>query len=81
MDGPYRLTKYGAKDRKKGHYYYYYFKGELELRVCTGQGPNGQRLINKEKIIEKGNHSELIKLKGRYFELYNMQINPEMSIK
>lgn len=37
--------------------------------------------INKGKIIEKGNHSELIKLKGRYFELYNMQINPEMSIK
>jgi ATP-binding cassette subfamily B protein len=37
--------------------------------------------INNGKIIERGNHSELIKLKGRYFELYNMQINPEMSIK
>jgi ATP-binding cassette, subfamily B, multidrug efflux pump len=37
--------------------------------------------INNGKIIERGNHSELVKLKGRYSELYNMQINPEMSIK
>ena len=37
--------------------------------------------LNNGEIIERGNHSELVKLKGRYFELYNMQINPEMSIK
>ena len=54
MDGPYRLTtRKTAKDRIKGHYYYYYFKGELELRVCTGHGPNGQRLRNKEKIAAR----------------------------
>ena len=37
--------------------------------------------LNNGEIIERGNHSELVKLKGRYYELYNMQINPEMSIK
>ena len=37
--------------------------------------------LNNGEIIERGSHAELVKLKGRYYELYNMQINPEMSIK
>ena len=36
--------------------------------------------LNNGRIIERGTHSELIKLKGRYCELYNMQINPEKVI-
>ena len=37
--------------------------------------------LNNGEIIERGSHAELVKLKGRYYELYNMQINPEMSVK
>ena len=36
--------------------------------------------LNNGRIIERGTHSELIRLKGRYCELYNMQINPEKVI-
>ena len=42
MDGPYYLTKYGSKNRIKGHWYYFYSKGELELRYCI----NGKTLKN-----------------------------------
>ena len=36
--------------------------------------------LDSGEIIERGNHAQLIKLKGRYSELYNMQINPELKV-
>ena len=36
--------------------------------------------LDNGEIIERGNHAELIKKNGRYSELYNMQINPELKV-
>ena len=36
--------------------------------------------LDSGKIIERGSHNELMKQKGRYSELYNMQINPELKV-
>jgi ATP-binding cassette subfamily B protein len=36
--------------------------------------------LDKGKIIERGNHKELMNKKGYYSELYNMQINPELKV-
>lgn len=36
--------------------------------------------LDSGEIIERGNHAQLIKLNGRYSELYNMQINPELKV-
>ncbi|MBA47184.1 MAG: multidrug ABC transporter [Dehalococcoidia bacterium] len=36
--------------------------------------------LDSGEIVERGNHNELIKLNGRYSELYNMQINPELKV-
>ena len=36
--------------------------------------------LDSGEIVERGSHNELIKLNGRYSELYNMQINPELKV-
>jgi len=36
--------------------------------------------LDNGEIIERGNHTELVKKNGRYSELYNMQINPELKV-
>ena len=36
-------------------------------------------VIEKGKIIESGNHSELIRKRGQYYSLYNLQF-PDMDI-
>lgn len=36
--------------------------------------------LDRGKIIERGNHKELMDKKGYYSELYNMQINPELKV-
>ena len=37
--------------------------------------------LDKGTILERGNHKELIKLNGKYANLYKMQINPELRVK
>ena len=34
-------------------------------------------VLSHGKIIEEGNHAELLEKKGRYFELYRMQFEKE----
>ncbi len=36
--------------------------------------------LDRGKIIERGNHKELMNKKSYYSELYNMQINPELKV-
>ena len=36
--------------------------------------------LDNGEIIERGSHTELVKKNGRYSELYNMQINPELKV-
>ena len=36
--------------------------------------------LDNGTILERGNHNELIKLDGRYANLYKMQINPELKV-
>ena len=36
--------------------------------------------LDKGTILERGNHNELIKLDGKYANLYKMQINPELKV-
>tara|TARA_B100000945_G_scaffold25332_2_gene17704 strand:- start:17159 stop:18913 length:1755 start_codon:yes stop_codon:yes gene_type:complete len=36
--------------------------------------------LDNGEIIERGSHIELVKKNGRYSELYNMQINPELKV-
>ncbi len=38
-------------------------------------------VIDNGRIIEKGNHDNLLKKKGEYFELYNQQLEKESSMK
>jgi ABC-type multidrug transport system fused ATPase/permease subunit len=37
--------------------------------------------LDKGTILERGNHRELIKLNGKYANLYKMQINPELRVR
>ena len=37
--------------------------------------------LDKGTILERGSHKELIKLNGKYANLYKMQINPELRVK
>ena len=36
--------------------------------------------LDNGEIIERGSHTELVQKNGRYSELYNMQINPELKV-
>ena len=46
-------------------------------RLSTIQHADNIILLSKGKIIEQGNHQELLKLHGRYYQLYTLQFNKE----
>ena len=46
-------------------------------RLSTIQHSDNIILLSKGKIIEQGNHQELLKLHGRYYQLYTLQFNKE----
>lgn len=49
-------------------------------RLSTIKGANRILVIRDGKIVESGNHSELIKLKGYYYNLYTNQFVEEKSM-
>ncbi len=46
-------------------------------RLSTIQHSDNIILLSKGRIIEQGNHQELLKLHGRYYQLYTLQFNKE----
>ncbi len=46
-------------------------------RLSTIQHADNIILLSKGKIIEQGNHQELLRLKGRYYSLYTLQFNKQ----
>ena len=46
-------------------------------RLSTIQHSDNIILLSQGEIIEQGNHQELLKLKGRYHQLYTLQYNKE----
>ena len=46
-------------------------------RLSTIQHADNIILLSHGKILEQGNHQELLKQKGRYYGLYNLQFNKE----
>ena len=44
-------------------------------RLSTIQNANKIVVLQNGRIIEVGTHSELMRLKGHYFNLFNLQIN------
>ena len=46
-------------------------------RLSTIQHADNIILLSHGKILEQGNHQELLKLKGRYYGLYNLQYSKE----
>ena len=46
-------------------------------RLSTIQHSDNIILLSKGKIIEQGSHQELLKLHGRYYQLYTLQFNKE----
>ena len=46
-------------------------------RLSTIQHSDNIILLNKGTIVEQGNHQELLKLHGRYYQLYTLQFNKE----
>ena len=42
-------------------------------RLSTIQHADNIILLSKGKIVEQGNHQELLHLKGRYHQLYTLQ--------
>ena len=46
-------------------------------RLSTIQHADNIILLSKGKIMEQGNHQELLKLHGRYYQLYTLQFNKE----
>ena len=46
-------------------------------RLSTIQHSDNIILLSKGEIIEQGNHQELLKLKGRYHQLYTLQFNKQ----
>jgi ATP-binding cassette subfamily B protein len=46
-------------------------------RLSTIQHSDNIILLSKGKIIEQGNHQELLKLHGRYHQLYTLQFTKE----
>lgn len=50
-------------------------------RLSTIQHADKILVLDGGRIIEQGNHKELLANKGRYYELYNLQYNKERLIK
>mgnify|MGYP004633079887 FL=1 len=50
-------------------------------RLSTIQHANNIIVLSHGKIIEQGNHQELLKLKGRYYQLYKLQFSKEQLLK
>ena len=46
-------------------------------RLSTIQHADNIILLSKGKIIEQGNHQELLHLKGRYYQLYSIQLQKQ----
>ncbi len=46
-------------------------------RLSTIQHSDNIILLSKGQIIEQGNHQELLKQKGRYYQLYTLQYNKQ----
>ena len=46
-------------------------------RLSTIQHSDNIILLSKGEIVEQGNHQELLKLKGRYHQLYTLQFNKQ----
>ena len=46
-------------------------------RLSTIQHADNIILLSKGKIIEQGNHQELLRLKGRYYQLYTIQLQKQ----
>ncbi|MBP1576348.1 MAG: ABC transporter ATP-binding protein [Oscillospiraceae bacterium] len=46
-------------------------------RLSTIQHADNIILLSKGKIVEQGNHQELLRLKGRYYQLYSLQFNKQ----
>ena len=46
-------------------------------RLSTIQHANNIIVLSHGEIIEQGNHQELLKLKGHYYNLYNIQLDKE----
>ena len=46
-------------------------------RLSTIQHADNIILLSKGKIIEQGNHQQLLKLKGKYHHLYTLQYNKQ----
>ena len=46
-------------------------------RLSTIQHADNIILLSKGKIVEQGNHQELLHLKGKYYQLYTLQYNKQ----
>ena len=46
-------------------------------RLSTIQHSDNIILLSKGKIVEQGNHQELLRRKGRYYQLYTLQFNKQ----
>jgi ABC-type multidrug transport system fused ATPase/permease subunit len=47
----------------------------ISPRVSSIKGADKILILDGGKIIESGSHDELIKLQGKYFNLYELQKN------
>ena len=50
-------------------------------RLSTIQHADNIIVLSDGKIVEQGNHHELLRRKGRYYELYTLQFNKEELMK
>ena len=46
-------------------------------RLSTIQHADNIILLSKGKILEQGNHQQLLQQKGRYYQLYTLQYQKE----
>ncbi|MBQ5842283.1 MAG: ATP-binding cassette domain-containing protein, partial [Clostridia bacterium] len=47
-------------------------------RLSTIQHADNIILLSKGQIVEQGNHQELLKQKGKYYQLYTLQYNKQL---
>ena len=69
---------------QKGTPYRRSFGGTMLIvahRLSTIQHADNIILLSKGKIVEQGNHSELLEKKGHYHELYTRQYEDEATAK